>query len=140
MTKLDYTWVPKKSVGQIKLGSPVQPYAQEGLISQAKDVADFGQYWSDADETMLVEVDDQGNVESILLNRKCIYQGKNVIGMTLDEVSALLKAPPDEVAESFALDDGSVETPAYFEAFGLTLGLQAGVVRTVDIDDGRYDG
>lgn len=140
MSKLDYTWVPKVSVGQIKIGRPVQPYIQEGLISPAEDVADFGQYLSDADDTILVEVNDGGNVESIVLNSKCIYNGKNVIGMTLDEVSALLNAPPDGTAEAFDVGDGDLETPAYFEAFGLTLGIRGGVVHTVDIDDGNYDG
>ena len=50
-----------------------------------------------------------------------------------------LNAVPDESAEPFALGDGSIETPAYFEAFGLSLGIQGGVVRTVDIDNGMYD-
>jgi hypothetical protein len=139
MTELDYTWIPTKSVGQIKFGSPVESYVQDGLISQAKDVLDLGQYWSDADDTVLVDVDDNGNVESVLLNRNCIYKGENLIGMTLDEVSALLKATPDGVAEPIALGDGELETPAYFEAFGLTLGLRDGVVWTVDVDDGNYD-
>ena len=139
MTKLDYTWVPTKSIGQIKIGSPVQPYVQDGLIAPAEDVSDLGQYLSDANETVLVEVDGDGNVESVLLNRECLYKGRNLIGMTLDEVSALLNAPPDEVADPFAVDEGGLETPAYFEAFGLTLGLRGGLVRTVDIDDGNYD-
>ena len=139
MTKLDYTWIPTKSAGQIKIGSPIESYVQDGLISRAEDVLDLGQYWSDADETVLVDVDDKGNVESVLLNHKCIYKGKNLIGMTLNEVSALLNATPDGVAEPFALGDGNFETAAYFEAFGLTLGLRGGVVGTVDVDDGNYD-
>jgi hypothetical protein len=139
MTNLDYTWVPTKSLGQIKFGSPVDAYVKEGLISQAEDVADLGQYWSDPEDTVLVEADDDGNVDSVLLNRNCIYKGKNIIGMTLEEISALLDAAPDGVAEPIALDDGEVETPAYFEAFGLTLGLRDDVIWTVDVDDGNYD-
>lgn len=139
MAKLDYTWVPTKSIGQIEFGSPIESYVQKRLISRADDVVDLGQYWSDADETVLVEADDQGNVESVLLNRKCIYKGWNLIGMTLDEVSALLNAKPNGVAEPHALGDGNFETPAYFEAVGLTLGLRDGVVGTVDVDDGKYD-
>jgi len=139
MSKLDYTWTPKKSVGQIKFGSPVDSYVQDGLISRAEDVSDLGQYWSDADDTVLVEVDDNGNVESVLLSDKCIYEGKNLIGMTLDEVSAALNTKPDGVAEPSTLDDGELETPAYFEAFGLTLGIRDDVVWTVDVDNGNYD-
>jgi len=139
MTKLDYTWIPTKSIGQIKFGSPVEPYVKDGVISRAEDVSDLGQYWSDPDDTVLVEADDDGNVESVLLSRNCIYKDKNLFGMTLDEISALLDAKPDGVAEPIALDDGELETPAYFEAFGLTLGLRDGVVWTVDVDDGNYD-
>jgi len=139
MAKLDYTWVPTKSVGQIKIGSPIESYVKDRLITRAEDVLDLGQYWSDADETALVDADDDGNVESILLSRKCIYKGRNLIGMTLDEVSALLNAKPDGVAEPFALGDGNFETPAYFEAFGLTLGIRGGLIGTVDVDDGNYD-
>lgn len=139
MTKLDYTWTPTESIGQIKFRSPIESYVQDGLIARAEDVSDLGQYWSDADDTVLVDVDDDGNVESVLLSHKCIYKGKNLIGMTLDEVSALLNAAPDGVAEPIALDDGELETPAYFEAFGLTLGLRDDVVWTVDVDDGNYD-
>ena len=139
MTKLDYTWIPTKSIGQIKFGSPVESYVQDGFISPAEDVLDLGQYWSDPDDTVLVEVDDNGNVESVLLNRNCIYKGNNLFGITLDEISALLNATADGVAEPIALADGELETPAYFEAFGLTLGLRDGVVWTVDVDDGNYD-
>jgi hypothetical protein len=127
-------WIPQKKVGPFKFGHSIKEYIQKyNLVSipeEYNEKASWSVYKVGEDDRIYVEED---KIVSILCCSKCLYKDRNLIGMSIDEVSILLGSKPDE-KDMVELSNGLQEVYEY-DQFGLQLWVMNGNVITAIIDD-----
>jgi len=108
---------PKVSVGPIRFGEPAGPVIKKyGLIKCVEEpmieCEDWDTYeFTDCETRVYVEND---KIENIGCYDELFYKGKNLFGMTLDELRKHL-GPETEIGETFDLDSGDECTPIQWD-------------------------
>ena len=95
------------------------------------------EWFTDDDGDPVITTDENNAVDVVLCEKEFIFQGFDLIGMSLIEAIKIVGREPDEIV------DDSDEVTAEFDDLGLQLELGDGVVVSVAvsaaIDDGEED-
>lgn len=101
-------------------------------LSQLEDdVTDLITYEIPGEDTYIDT--ENGLVVSVSTYKSCIYRGKEIIGMTQDDLENLLECQPDEIGESVLYDDGDVQTPLEFFELGAQVWVANGIVTNISV-------
>ena len=116
-------WEPNHSLGGVSLGRDIAIYIEEYGLSKDESNIDDGTNWDTYNSTYLdLEIhSDAGKIVSITTETELIYQGENLIGLTVEQVTSLLGRTADEIGESVEYEDGEIQTPYDFFDLGLQL-------------------
>ncbi len=117
MQFIPWDWTPKERVGPFEFHASIEPVRQEyGLILLEPDSE------TDTWDTYIIPeyesrvYAENGKITDVGCNDKLIYQGKNLLGRTV-ELAKRLFGDPDEVEHN----DGPVPSIYQYERFGLML-------------------
>lgn len=122
---MNFEWTPNVGVGPILFGASIQEYVDAGLLFPEKMHAELGgdiDYF-DADGQMMVspDYDNEHAVGVIGCDETLLYNGEELIGISLEQAVTILGREPDGEPEAEEMYDDTVQTIAYFDALGLDL-------------------
>ncbi len=131
----NYILIPNISLGIFKFGNNIEKYIHQFdyEYSQVEPESDYYVYeFENPNIDVYVE---EGLVESISCRKKCIYKGKNIIGMKIQEFINLSNAFPDLNLTDTAYTDEenkNIDNPQIIYEFE-NLGLQTWVKNSIII-------
>jgi len=129
-------WIPLERVGPFKFGCSIKEYVQKyGLVNipeEYNEKVDWEVYKFCEGDRIYTE---NGRIISVLCSSNCLYKGRNLIGMPIDQIQVILGCKPDNV-EMLELSDGPQKIYD-FEKLGLQLWVMGGNVVTALLNDGE---
>lgn len=142
-----YEWVPKVGLGPIRFGENTQQYVDAGILSYEPPLEELGGEGSfiDEDDSITVTPDDgfpdgpvRWIVEGIECDKSILFNGQELLGLSIKDVVNVLGTEPDQFGESFDLGE-EIQILAEFDDLGLVLWMKDGISVAASIDDGDYD-
>lgn len=120
-----WSWHPKIGLGPFKLGTNIDAYLRNYNLFPNNTEEDDGTNWdsykiSGVDTFIDVE---NGVIESIRSFEFFYYMGKNLIGLTLEELNQKLPNSAKEKGDSVEYEDGDIQTPYDYDDLGLQIWL-----------------
>lgn len=129
-------WIPLKKVGPFKFGSSIKEYVQKydlvNIPEEYNEKVDWGVYKFLENDRIYTEND---KIVSVLCSSNCLYKGRNLIGMPIDQITIILGRKPDNV-EMAELSDGPQKIYD-FEKLGLQLWVKGEYVVTAILNDSQ---
>ena len=151
-----YEWIPCKRVGQLTLGSPIEPYVADGtLISMPYECPigppddwdrivyrDENESTGDLVEEIVVFAED-GLIVDVRCNRRCELRGRKLIGLDYETVREWIGSEPDgdaDILDLGALDlSDEVQEQYYFEEVDASVWVVEGIVKLIDCGGGNEE-
>jgi hypothetical protein len=131
---------PKVGVGPITLGSPIQELKElKGFRAVMDPKHDQHPWFINDSLDISVYPNDNGLVESVSLDGQAILFGRDLIGLSFDEVVEIVGHKETDWDEPFESHNGSTYEIANFDPIGLSIWFHNGVSVTVILDDGDYE-
>lgn len=125
---------PFENIGDFRIGADIKSYLGKYNYELSEDEYDTGQdtYNFKHFGVSLFVNKSNGVIESILSDEECLYKGRNVIGMSLDEF--IVHSNSKYVGEPDCLDFQEDNVPQYvyeFEDIGLQVWTKSDQIVTV---------
>ena len=133
-----WNWRPNIGVGCFKFNASIKKYKDKyGIIynedvNSGDDITGLETYNLPDDEIAIEVNRDTGRIHSISSEQNFVYNGKNIIGMTLDDLSEMLGVIPDTVDSPLYFGENDVRTPVTFYDLGLDVYLRDGIIVLAD--------
>ena len=122
------------SLGPIKLNSNISKYTNRYRIEKLEDPTDttgWTSYEINADG-IVIDVDElSGLIVSVTARKKCLLDGKNMIGRSLSELNELLPEQTVEKGDAVEYEDGDLRTPYDYENSGLQVWVSNGSIMSI---------
>lgn len=99
---MKYEWIPKVRVGPLRFNAPINPYVDNKTLVLNpfdEDINNLGntpgedRYTYPNDDETSVYIED-GRIESIACNDRCMLRGQNLIGLDYERVRELIGSKP----------------------------------------------
>ncbi len=133
---ITWEWSPLVSIGSLKFGESIDPVISKFdlyKLDKPFEEADWDSYeFPNRDKRVYAE---DGHITIIGCFDDLYYEGKDLFGLTLDEIRSLL-GEEDEIGETvlFDFEDGEYDkTPVEFYKYGLQIWLRDGMVESAMI-------
>ena len=142
-----YEWVPKLRLGPIRFGEDIQQYVDAGILSFNPPLEELGGIGSfvGEDDGITVTPDDglpdgpvRWVVDGVECDKSILFNGQELLGLSINDVSDVLGRKPDQYGESIELGD-ETQVLAEFDDLGLVLWMKDGISVAASIDDGDYE-
>jgi hypothetical protein len=134
-------FLPFRGIGDFMFNEPIASYINtfDFTIYSKDGKYDCDKYTIDNPDISL-HVDDNNNIESISCHEECLYKGRNLIGMTIEEfISHTGEKYYGEVDRLDFEDDGVPQYVYEFDDIGLQVWCKNDVIITIiassEIDD-----
>jgi hypothetical protein len=112
-----YEIIPNKSVGEFKLNDDISIYLKKYDFEYLRfDDIIVSEMYLLEDEGITLSVEDN-KIDSISCEKNCYLNGKNIIGMNINEFIKLIDAKPDEI-ETLYVTDTDTQDVYDFEDLG----------------------
>ena len=137
----DCILIPKQGVGPVRFGQPLDTLENiDGFekVDPSRIIGNDEWYECESCDVTVFGGED-GNVEFIGCDETLLFDGKNLVGLKLKELEALLKLKGLAFSDSDEMADGSTQTGVSFEPFGLTAWVSDGQVVSITVNDGDYE-
>ena len=138
----DCILTPKIGVGPIRFGHPIESLKNvEGFEKVEPDEWSADYEWYECVGCDLdVYGDGNGKIETIGCDETLIFDGKNLVGITLSELEGFLKLKGQRFSDGDEMSDGSIVTGYIFEPLGLRAWVtEEERVESIAADDGDYE-
>ncbi|WP_347989508.1 hypothetical protein [Methylomonas sp. AM2-LC] len=137
-----WEWVPNFSLGIIKLGDQIASYI-DTLHLLDDDDEDDGHAtdlvgYKIPNVEIYIYVDNE-SIISITSYEEFIYKDKNIIGMSVNQLSEILGCEPSEIGTSVLFDNGEIQTPFEYFHLGLQLWVSNEIVASASIMNGLLE-
>lgn len=122
---IKYNWTPRVGVGPIRFGNPIAGYVAAGQLvldeDEKKITGDLDYY--DPDVGMIVTPDQESGETVFLIGcgDSLLYQGEELIGISLPEAAKILDRSPDGQIAGEEVEEYDVDEIVYFMTLGLDL-------------------
>tara|TARA_R110000787_G_scaffold1497_7_gene6284 strand:- start:3058 stop:3480 length:423 start_codon:yes stop_codon:yes gene_type:complete len=130
--KMMWDWVPNQRLGPIEIGISVETYVGQlgaQLLAEIDDSTGWDSYYIPHHDVYINAED--GEVVSISAHKSFYYGIKNVLGMTIEQLEALLGCKADEIGNSVEYEDGDIQTPYDYSELGLVAWVSQDVIVNV---------
>ena len=77
-------------------------------------------------------------VDGVECDKSILFNGQELLGLSINDVSDVLGRKPDQYGESIELGD-ETQVLAEFDDLGLVLWMKDGISVAASIDDGDYE-
>ena len=126
-----WEWVPLHSVGSFLLGDNINNYLDKfnlQLVDIEDDVVDWVSY--ELLESDVVVHTEQSKIISIACYKHFFYKRINLIGLTLGEITKIIKKHPDKVDKITVCNDEPPQLVYEFNSLELQLWFKDGLLVT----------
>lgn len=127
---ISWLWIPGRSVGPFHLGYPVDKFISKYNLVRLEEREYLKEDWETYEipgyETRIHA--ENSIITNVLCYDSLLYEGRDIIGLTLDEVRLIL-GTEDDIERDSGLWDA-----AYYGRLGLTLWIRDGVVESAACD------
>ena len=125
-------WIPEKGLGPFLIGVKIKNYIHKFDLELVSDEMKDGDDWNayrikGRDDIRIYSVDSK--VESILCEEYCFYEGKNLIGITVEQLINELNTEPNEKVDEIELDDG-IHYVYDFDEYGCQVWVKDNIIVT----------
>jgi hypothetical protein len=109
LKNIELVWNPSKGIGPFQIGVEIKKYINEFNLELVSDEMKEGYEWETyrikgRDDIRIFSEDSK--VVSILCDEYCFYKGKNLIGITIEQLINALNTKPNDKVDEIDLDDG----------------------------------
>lgn len=130
MNSSKYDWSPGVGVGDIRFGEPISELLDSGVLHHVIGPFDSdgrGFFALGEEEDPAIYLDEKNLADDVVCSEVLIYQGRDLIGMKIDDIIVALGKEPDEYGEELELGEDNIQITAEFDSLGLQLWLRDGV-------------
>ncbi len=133
----ELVWNPSKGIGPFQIGVKIKKYIQEFDLELVSDEMKEGYEWEtysikNRDDIRVYSEDSK--VVSILCDEYCFYEGKNLIGITIEQLVNVLNTEPNEKVDKIDLDDG-IHYVYEFDDYGCQVWVKDNKVESFTCND-----
>ncbi len=126
-------FIPFERIGEFILESDIKNYQEEMEFTQTpRDDATEWRAYSIEDIGVSLYVNDEGKIVSIVCDDDCLYKGRNLLGMNIEEfISHTEEKYYGEINELDFEDDGIPQYVYEFDDIGLQVWCKNDIIITV---------
>ena len=110
-----YEIIPNKSVGEFKLNDDISSYLKKYDFEYLPpdDIVYWEMYLLE-DEGIDIAVEDN-KIDSIFCSKNCYLNGKNLIGMNINDFIKLIDAKPDKIETLYVTDTDTQDVYDFYD-------------------------
>ncbi len=142
-SKNRYALIPEVSLGSLKFGQRIDALVDEKILVEIETSYDFpdderGEFRvyaysddPDGDDVRILPDEDGATIGTFCCRESIMVDGRELIGLSLQELRQELKMEADQIEEDFEVYDGDIQTIADFDGLGVQAWLRDDKVVTV---------
>ncbi|QFT30987.1 hypothetical protein FIV00_10905 [Labrenzia sp. THAF82] len=121
MTDLKWEWIPGIGVGPMKFGAPIKNFIERFELKLHVPEGTTPEEWGSfiIQDFVKSVTTEHGLIQTVECEDYFGFRGKNLIGMSEEELIAHMGSDPDKIGVGVLYENGSVQTPFDYDALGL---------------------
>lgn len=124
-------FIPLEKVGEFYLNTKISDYTKKFSFqySPADESTEWETYELENEGISLYIEDDK--IISIVCNEECLYKGRNIIGMNIEEFINFYDVNPVGEVDELYVNENEIQNVYDFDNIGLQVWCKQGTIKTV---------